>query len=97
MGEVRPSETGSLCSVAAQTVVLCYREERWGTRSSVGPPGQQGVGEVPQQQAEGEAQRRRRTDSRMAKPDVGRGYSHARTLAELGTEEVVLPNKGKDP
>lgn len=67
-------------------------------RSSAGSPGQQGVGEVPQQQEEeGEAQRTKRTDSHKAKPDVGTGCSLARTLAEQGTEEVVLPNKGTDP
>lgn len=78
MGEVRPAETGSLCSSVAQTVVLGYREEPWDKRSSVGPPGQQGVGEVPQkQEEEGEAQRTKRTDSHMAKPDVGMGCSLA--------------------
>lgn len=61
----------------AQTVGLCYRVERWDRRSWGGSAGQQGVGEVPQQQAEGEARRTKRTDSHMAKPDVGMGCSPA--------------------
>lgn len=97
MGEVRPAETGSLCSVVAQTVVLRYRVEQWDMCSSVGSVGQQVVGEGLEQQAGDEAQRMKRTDSRMVKPDVGMSYSLARMLVEQGTEEVVLPNKGKDP
>lgn len=97
MGEVRPTETGSLCSVVAQRVVLRYRVEQWDNCSSVGSVGQQGVGEGLEQQAGGEAQRTKRTDCHMVKPDVCMGYSLARMLVEQGTEEVVLPNKGKDP
>lgn len=87
MGEVRPAETGSLCSVAAQKVVLHYRAERWHMHSMV----------ASLKEVEGGAQRTKRTQSHMAKPAVGMGDSLVRTLVEQGTEEAAPPNKGKDP
>lgn len=87
MGEVRPAETRSPCSVVAQKVVLHYRPERWDMHSVVGSL----------KEVEGGAQRRKRTHSHIAKPAVGMGDSLAQTQVEQGTEEVGLLNKGKDP